>query len=375
MLAGPYTDVSTGCRAGSAVGCVGRNCGRRALRLHGSAFAFLGQGMIGRGRKFVAGELQLAQLERIALFASHVTMSPALAPSASDHGSVRFTSNDTGLEFWTISAHLASDQSFSIHTKPGLAISMTLLGRMEGIEVASGKILSQEGKIGALVVPTTEPAQTFAQIKAGSFLNARLWVNLNWLEQTAEGDARIEQLIRIAQDHLALKRLVASPRMIAAARAAATRQAPDGGLSRLHLECCAHEILLEALDQLCSPHASPADAWERALTPQRAERMEKARSILLDRLGDPPSLSELARAVGTNVRRLKQDFPAMYGKAVHAYVRERRLEAAAALLANGRCTVGQAAHAAGYVYQANFATEFRQYFGVPPRMFLKRYAR
>ena len=69
-------------------------------------------------------------------------------------------------------------------------------------------------------------------------------------------------------------------------------------------------------------------AEEHACKPPRArevERMHEAREVLLSRLDSPPTLAELATAVGTNDFALKRNFKAVFGQPVYTYLLTLRL--------------------------------------------------
>jgi AraC-like DNA-binding protein len=87
---------------------------------------------------------------------------------------------------------------------------------------------------------------------------------------------------------------------------------------------------------------------------------------LLSRLADPPTLTELARAVGTNEFQLKRDFKALFGQPVHAFVLERRLERAHALLVDTDRAIKEIADEAGFAHLSHFGAAFRKRYGIPP---------
>jgi AraC-like DNA-binding protein len=62
---------------------------------------------------------------------------------------------------------------------------------------------------------------------------------------------------------------------------------------------------------------------------------------------------------------LRAKFRAAYQCSVFSWLRERRLEVAREQLARG-CSVQQAAHCVGYRHATNFATAFRERYGVAP---------
>lgn len=88
---------------------------------------------------------------------------------------------------------------------------------------------------------------------------------------------------------------------------------------------------------------------------------------LAERLTDPPSPGELARALGTNETKLNQEFQREMGMPVFAYVREERLRLARQFLASTDIPVKAIGEHVGYPNPANFATAFRARFGMSPR--------
>jgi AraC-like DNA-binding protein len=96
------------------------------------------------------------------------------------------------------------------------------------------------------------------------------------------------------------------------------------------------------------------------------DRMVEARDRLLTTIADPPTLQELARAVGTNEFKLKRDFKAVFHRSVYAFVLDRRLERAHALLVETDRPIKEIAQEAGYAHLSHFSTAFRKRYGLPP---------
>ena len=112
--------------------------------------------------------------------------------------------------------------------------------------------------------------------------------------------------------------------------------------------------------------SSPAGARSaRSWRPSDIECFHEARSILLKRLDDPPSVPELAQSVGTNARKLGQGFVDLFGEPVYSFVKTRRLEGARQMIEAGETSIARVAYAFGY-NPGHFATEFRKRFGVSP---------
>jgi len=91
-----------------------------------------------------------------------------------------------------------------------------------------------------------------------------------------------------------------------------------------------------------------------------------ARRYLATRLAEPPSLDALARALGSNERRLSAAFHRYVGLTVFAYVREERMRRARHLLAHTASSIAAIAEEVGFSSAANFSTAFREHTGESP---------
>jgi AraC-like DNA-binding protein len=133
-----------------------------------------------------------------------------------------------------------------------------------------------------------------------------------------------------------------------------------GPLREVYLEAKLIELLVHQLGPV--PDLLPA-----AGAPD-VDRAMEARDRLLAQLEDPPSLDELANAVGTNVFRLKRDFKAVFGKSVRAFVLAQRHEMARNLLLDTRLLIKEIAARVGYSDVAHFSIAFKRHHGVSPSL-------
>jgi len=90
---------------------------------------------------------------------------------------------------------------------------------------------------------------------------------------------------------------------------------------------------------------------------------------LLRSLDDAPGIQELARLAGTNSKRLNAAFKHCAGMTVFEYLREERMKEAAQLLRNTRLSISEIACRVGFSSSANFATAFRERYGMTPSAF------
>ncbi len=135
-----------------------------------------------------------------------------------------------------------------------------------------------------------------------------------------------------------------------------------GALQPLFLESRALEWLALSLCE----HPDPPGAHPHS---RQIERMHAARELLLARVSRPPTLTEVAHAVGINEFSLKRDFKAVFGRPVHAYLLVARLAEACRLLRDTEDSVKQIAAAVGYAYPNHFSTAFRRAYGTSPASF------
>ncbi len=106
-----------------------------------------------------------------------------------------------------------------------------------------------------------------------------------------------------------------------------------------------------------------------SVTPFRADEvrgLHHARQIMMDNMLDPPTLPELARAVGLNVKKIKTGFRALFGTTVYGYLNGYRMEKARQLLRTELSSVSEAAWAVGYVNVSHFGSAFQKQFGMRP---------
>jgi AraC family transcriptional activator of pyochelin receptor len=135
---------------------------------------------------------------------------------------------------------------------------------------------------------------------------------------------------------------------------------------RLYLSGKALELLSVMAEG--STAAAPMVASGR---PREIQQIHDARTRLLADLQNPPSVPELAQAVGLNARRLGELFKVHFGTTVYAFLKAARFDRARLLLEAGGLSVAQVAYQYGY-QPAHFSTEFKRRFGVPPTALTRR---
>ena len=143
---------------------------------------------------------------------------------------------------------------------------------------------------------------------------------------------------------------------------------PFQGITRqVYLEAKVLELIALQLDQLI---ASSRKAPNR-LPANDIDRIYQAREILLRNMAQPPSLSELARLVQLNERKLKQGFRQVFGTTVFGCLYNHRMHQAKELLKTGQLSVQETARCIGYASRTSFVAAFKKKFQVSPSHFQK----
>ncbi len=125
-------------------------------------------------------------------------------------------------------------------------------------------------------------------------------------------------------------------------------------------------LLRATLGGLLRRHASRPPS-PGGVAPARAVRT--AREILHDHLTVPPTLEQLAAAVGVGPFALLRAFRAAYGMPPHAYLTNLRVQRAREMLDAGLRPAEVAANA-GFSDQAHLTRHFKRIVGVPPGAYL-----
>lgn len=101
------------------------------------------------------------------------------------------------------------------------------------------------------------------------------------------------------------------------------------------------------------------------------ERIRQARELLLRDMENPPTLFQLADAVGMTHTRLNRGFRKFHGATVFEYLRRQRLEKSRWMIDRGEMSLAEIAYATGFSSPSHFARAFLQHFGIQPSAYLK----
>jgi AraC-like DNA-binding protein len=131
-------------------------------------------------------------------------------------------------------------------------------------------------------------------------------------------------------------------------------------------------VLAKALELLYLHFSSDPQVNAATIDPRNEKAIQKARFLLTHHLETPPSLSELANAVGMSVSKLKMLFPKICGMPPYEYLRKMRMHRAMELLHQDGMNVTEAAMAVGYSSISYFAKAFHREYAIYPSQVRRR---
>jgi len=103
------------------------------------------------------------------------------------------------------------------------------------------------------------------------------------------------------------------------------------------------------------------------------DRVERARALLERDLENPPTLGMLAEEIGCSPFYLSRQFAEETGISIPKYLRKRRIELAARILAQGKANVTEAAMQVGYSSLSAFNKAFVEEMGCCPGLYPREF--
>lgn len=146
----------------------------------------------------------------------------------------------------------------------------------------------------------------------------------------------------------------------------------EGMLKNIFLQSRALDLLLYSSDQFMQNDTDERYGCRFLTHLEDREKIENARSILLEQLDSPITIRDLARKVAMNECYLKKGFKAMYGTTIYDYFQKERMEKAKGLLYEKGMSVSEVAMLMGYSCISHFSTAFKKHTGLKPCELLLR---
>ena len=141
-----------------------------------------------------------------------------------------------------------------------------------------------------------------------------------------------------------------------------------GKAARPYTDLKVQELLLLQLQQYEQQQSQP---HQYCKTPTDIQKMYEVRDLLTAQLNTTPTITELARAVGTNEKKLCYGFKEVFGTTIFGYLYDYKMELAQQLLLHSDKNISEIAFACGYEYVSHFSTAFKKKFGRSPKQKLR----
>ena len=141
-----------------------------------------------------------------------------------------------------------------------------------------------------------------------------------------------------------------------------------GDLKNLYLESKVLELIALFFQELDKRKSKEIDLQ---INSTLKNLILKAKTHLDNNVDNPPSVTELARIVGSNEYNLRLGFKKILKQTVYGYIREQRMIEAKRLIENKNLSVSEAGFMVGYSNMSHFTKAFKKQFGISPSQLKK----
>ncbi len=138
-----------------------------------------------------------------------------------------------------------------------------------------------------------------------------------------------------------------------------------GVYQNMFLESKAIELFL-CLQNANSSIATSCETCKFLQNSIEKNKIHRAKSIILNSLLKPPTISELSIEIGMNQCYLKKGFKEVYGTTIYEFVQEQRMLKATELLRTQKYPISKVAEEIGFASQSSFSSAFKKHTGIFP---------
>ncbi len=121
-----------------------------------------------------------------------------------------------------------------------------------------------------------------------------------------------------------------------------------------------------------SSFGAPMEACPVAMSPGIEMKLNLVRRHIIDHPEESPDPDKLAVMYELPRNTLKEGYRYKYGKTIHQYHADHKLESAMQMLNEGELLVKEVAFRIGYQNPSHFISAFKKKFGYTPKQYLKR---
>ena len=124
------------------------------------------------------------------------------------------------------------------------------------------------------------------------------------------------------------------------------------------------ELFLLQLQQM---EVQKYQAYQYCQTHTDIDKIHEVSELIVSDLLHTPSISELAREVGMNEKKLCYGFKEVFGNTIFGYLYDYKMNLAQQLLLYTDKSISEIAFQCGYEYLSHFSTAFKRKFGMTPQ--------
>jgi len=103
---------------------------------------------------------------------------------------------------------------------------------------------------------------------------------------------------------------------------------------------------------------------------ENIKRIKQAKEIMISRMAEPPTLTQLSDEIGLSLKKLKEGFKQVYGEPVFSFLFDYKMDFARKMLETGEYNVSEVGHRIGYSTSSHFIASFKKKFGTTPKKYL-----
>ncbi len=138
-------------------------------------------------------------------------------------------------------------------------------------------------------------------------------------------------------------------------------------LAGLYVKAKAYELISLYFN---TSEESDLDQCPFLVDEENVKRIKNAKDIVISKMAEPPSLSELADEVGLTLKKLKDGFKQIYGDSVFSFLFDYKMEYARKMLESGKHNVNEVGLKVGYSTSSHFIAAFKKKYGTTPKKYI-----
>lgn len=142
-----------------------------------------------------------------------------------------------------------------------------------------------------------------------------------------------------------------------------------GALQDIYLKGKIYELLSLYFN---TTEENEADQCPFMANEETVSQIKMAKDIIIENMANPPSLEELSKQVGLNIKKLKMGFKEFYGTPVFTFLLNYKLDYSKKLLEENKLNVSEIATQIGYSNSSHFIAAFKKRFDTTPKQFTKQ---